>query len=132
VSRNLLFVSIRKDHPHEARQVLNALWGSRLLGLNKIIVIVDADVNVQQEDHVWFAVGANVDSSRDVVMSDGPTHLDDHTTAIPGVGCKIGIDATRKTPEEVGHRQMPNPLTIPVEIALRLKERWSEFGLPEY
>ncbi len=132
VSRNLLFVSIRKDHPHEARQVLNALWGSRLLGLNKLIVIVDADVTVQQEDHVWFAVGANVDPGRDVVMSDGPTHLDDHTTAIAGIGRKMGIDATRKTPEEAGNRPVPNQLTIPVEIASKVKERWGEFGLPEY
>ena len=129
--RNLLFVSIRKEHPQEARQVLNALWGSRLLGLSKFIVIVDADVDVQNEGQVWFAVGANSDPSRDIVLNDGPTHLDDHTTSMPGGGCKCGIDATRKMTEETGNRSMPDILRIPVEIAAKLKERWSEFGLPD-
>jgi 4-hydroxy-3-polyprenylbenzoate decarboxylase len=128
--RNLLFVSIRKDHPAEARQVLSSLWGSRLLGLSKFIVVVDADVDVHDEGQVWFAVGANANPSRDIVQSDGPTHLDDHTTPIPGIGCKCGIDATRKMVEESGARPCPNKLTIPVEIITKLRDRWSEFGLP--
>lgn len=129
--RNLLFVSIRKDHPYEARQVLNALWGSRLLGLNKIVVLVDADVSVHDEDQVWFAVGANANLDRDVISNDGPTHLDDHTTPTPGVGTKLGIDATRKVSEETGSQNVPRRLTMPPELLARLNDRWGELGLPQ-
>ena len=129
--RNLLFVSIRKDHPFQARQVLNGLWGSRLLGLNKIIVIVDADVNVQREKDVWFAVGSHANPGRDVIVSDGPVDMDDQSTDVRGVGQKLGIDATRKFPEETGHRGSARALTMPAELLDRLQIRWPELGLPD-
>ncbi len=129
--RNLLFVSIRKDHPLQARQVLNALWGSRLLGLNKIIVVVDADVNVQREDDVWFAVSSNANPGRDLIVSDGPTHMDDLLTEHRGLGQKLGIDATRKLPEEAHNRTSPQPLTMPSDVSAPLQQRWHDLGLPD-
>jgi 4-hydroxy-3-polyprenylbenzoate decarboxylase len=126
--RNLLFVSIRKDHPLQARQVLNALWGSRLLGLNKTIVVVDADVNVQHEDAVWYAVSSNVNPGRDLIVSEGPTHMDDQTTEHRGLGQKLGIDATRKHPGEAHNRTPPAPLKVPAELSAQLQQRWQELG----
>lgn len=128
-ARHLLFVSIRKEHPFHARQVLNALWGSRLLGLNKMIVVVDADINVQCADAVWFAVGSHAGPGRDLIVSDGPMHMDDHTTEHRGIGQKLGIDATRKHPEEGHHRPCPLPLSMPAEMLTQLQQRWTEFGI---
>ncbi len=127
-SRNLLFVSIRKEHPLQARQVLHALWGSRLLGLTKMIVIVDADVNVQHEDAVWFAVGSHVNPDRDLIVDDGPIPMDDHTSEHRGLGHKLGIDATRKQSQEA-YRSSPKPLTMPAELLHQLDLRWDELGL---
>lgn len=129
--QNLLFVSIRKDHPFQARQVLNALWGSRLAGLNKVIVIVDADVNVQREADVWFAVGSYANPERDVISVDGPTFMDDPSTDVRGVGRKLGIDATRKFAEETRHHSSPRPLAMPAELLAQLEGRWHEFGIRE-
>ncbi|MEI8381462.1 MAG: UbiD family decarboxylase [Planctomycetota bacterium] len=129
--QNLLFVSIRKEHPLQAPQVLNGLWGSRLVGLNKMIVIVDADVNVQREADVWFAVGSYANPERDVISVDGPTFMDDPSTDIRGVGRKLGIDATRKFSEETRHRGSPRPLAMPAELLTQLNGRWNEFGLRE-
>ena len=128
-ARNLLFVSIRKDHPLQARQVLNALWGSRLLGLNKIIVIVDADVNVQHEDEVWWAVGSHANPARDHIVCEGPIQMDDHTTQYRGLGQKLGIDATRKYPEESFGQTCPKSLTMPAELTAQVEKRWPELGL---
>ncbi|MBS0201466.1 MAG: UbiD family decarboxylase [Planctomycetes bacterium] len=131
-SRNLLFVSLQKTYPSHARQVLSALWGSRLLGLNKVIVLVDADVDVQSEDDVWFAVGANVNPGRDLIVADGPTHMDDHTNEFRGTGQKLGIDATRKHPEEVHSRNWPNALTMPAELIAQLRLRAAELGIDHW
>lgn len=128
VARNLLFVSIRKGHPLQARQVLHALWGSRLLGLTKMIVIVDADVNVQCEDAVWFAVGSHVNAGRDLIVDEGPIPMDDQTSQYRGLGHKLGIDATRKHSEETYHPS-PKPLAMPTELLNQLDQRWDELGL---
>lgn len=129
--RNLLFVSIRKEDPLQARKVLNALWGSSLLGLTKMVIVVDADVNVKCESDVWFAVGSQVNPSQDLIVTEGPTHMDDHTTLHRGVGHKVGIDATRKLPEESLAGAISHPMKWTDELPVRLKERWREFGLPD-
>jgi 4-hydroxy-3-polyprenylbenzoate decarboxylase len=127
--RHQLFVSIRKSHPMQGRQILHALWGSRLMGLSRMIVVVDADVDVQDEQAVWFAVGSHANFGRDLIVGTGPTHLDDPTTEVAGVGHKLGIDATRKFPEEASYHGGPRPLISTVEMTSQLNERWNEFGL---
>lgn len=128
--RNLLFVSIKKEHPLQAKKVLHALWGSSLMGSTKFIVIVDADVNIHSESDVWFAVGSQVNPFRDLIVNEGPTHMDDQTTPQRGMGHKVGIDATRKLPEESANGKAPRPLKFPAEVLAKLKDRWPELGLP--
>ena len=128
-SRHLLFVSIRKDSPQQARRVLNALWGATEFGSSKLIVIVDADVNLQCEDEVWFAVGAHVHPGRDVIFNQGPTQMDDHAAPVRGIGHALGIDATSKLPDEGHPRAWPHPLQHSDALQALVAERWSELGL---
>jgi 4-hydroxy-3-polyprenylbenzoate decarboxylase len=127
--RNLLFVSIRKDAPQQARRVLNALWGLGHFGQSKLIVIVDADVNVQREEEVWFAVGSHTHPGRDYVFNEGPTAMDDHAALVRGIGHRVGIDATRKLTDEGHPRNWPLALQHSDELISRVRERWSELGL---
>ncbi len=126
--RNLLFVSIRKEYPGQARKVMNSLWGFSELMVSKIIIVVDEGVSVFDEEDVWFHVGANVHPGRDVVFCEGPTHLSDHAAPVLGMGHKMGIDATGKLPEEGHPRQWPEPLEMPHEIRERIDQRWNEYG----
>lgn len=127
-SRHLLFVSIRKEYPQQARKVMNALWGLTRLTFAKLIVVVDAEVDVRNEYEVWFQVGANVHPGRDVVFCDGPTDMLDHAAPIAGVGRKMGIDATRKLPEEGHPRPWPKELEMSAEVRERVTARWAEYG----
>jgi 4-hydroxy-3-polyprenylbenzoate decarboxylase len=127
--RNLLFVSIRKDYPQQARRVMHALWGLKGLLTTKILVVVDDSVDVHDEDRVWFQVGANVHPGRDVVFCEGPTHFDDHAAPVHGMGHKMGLDATPKLPEEGHPRSWPEMLAMPAEIQERIEQRWDEYGL---
>ncbi|MEX0715828.1 MAG: UbiD family decarboxylase [Planctomycetaceae bacterium] len=126
--RNLLFVSIRKRYPHQARKVMNAVWALDSLSPAKIVVVVDDDADVTDEEEVWFRVGAHAHPGRDAAFWQGPTHMADHAAPIRGMGHKLGIDATRKLPEEGHPRAWPEEIRPSDEIRERVTRRWSEFG----
>jgi len=126
--RNLLFVSIRKQYPQQARQVMNGLWGLGQLAVAKMVVVVDENVDVHDEEQVWYDVGANTHPGRDVVFCEGPTHMTDHAAPVRGMGHKMGIDATRKSFEEGHPRNWPERLAVNEEIAEMVTRRWSEYG----
>ena len=128
--RNLLFVSIHKTSEYQARRVLHALWGMPSLGRMKIIVIVDADQNVQREEQVWFTVGTHACPSRDFIFSDGLARDDDYTPLSNSLASRVGIDATRKQNNERSH-PWPQSMTTSDDIASRVDARWTEFGLEE-
>src|SRR5258706_1938526 len=51
IFHNLVFVSIDKQYSGQAYQVMNAMWGQRLMSLAKVIIVLDKDVydlNVQK------------------------------------------------------------------------------------
>lgn len=130
VFRNLVFVSIRKEYPQQARKVMNALWGLGWLMTSKIIVAVEADIDVHDEEAVWFEVGANVHPGRDTLFCEGPTHMGDHAAPVRGLGHKLGIDATRKLPYEGHPRPWPAKLRMTAEVRDLVTRRWAEYGLP--
>jgi 4-hydroxy-3-polyprenylbenzoate decarboxylase len=126
--RNLLFVSIKKRYPQQARQVMNGLWGLGQLAVTKLVVVVDENVDVHDEEQVWHHVGAQTHPGRDVIFCQGPTHMTDHAAPVRGMGHKMGIDATRKSFEEGHPRDWPQPLEVNGEIAEIVSRRWSEYG----
>ena len=127
--RHFVFVSVRKTYAQQARKVLHALWSLPRVATAKMLVLVDDDIDVRDENAVWSCVAAHADPDRDLVLWDGPADPLDHATAIPGVGRKLGIDATRKRPEESGRVAVAQPLRWSAEIEERLTARWPEFGL---
>lgn len=129
--RNLLFVSVRKTHPHHARQVMHALWGLQGIAQSKYIVVVDEDVDVTNEELVWYTVGVNTHPGRDTFLIEGPTGPYDHAAPVRFSGQKMGIDATVKDSHEGHPRDWPTRVEIPEETRERIFQRWPEFGLPE-
>jgi 4-hydroxy-3-polyprenylbenzoate decarboxylase len=121
-------VSMTKSYAGQARKVASALWGLRQLMFVKLLVVVDADVEVRDPEQVWSAVATEVDFGRDVVLQSGPPDLRD-PAAMPGaLGQRMLLDATRKLPEE-GDRQSPAAVEMPEELRRLVSRRWSEYGL---
>ena len=129
--RNLMFVSIHKTRDYQARRVIHALWGTESPGGTRMIVIVDADVDVTNQDQVWMSVGNHACPQRDFLISDGLARDDDYTSSAARLGNRVGIDATRKTELESG-RPVPESLVMSEEIFERVTERWSEYGLDQH
>ena len=130
VFHNFCFISIRKEYPHHARKLMYALWGLGQMSLSKWIVVVDADVDVQNTDEVMFYVGANVDPERDIQIVHGPIDVLDHASPMTGHGGKIGIDATRKWESEGFPRIWPKDLRMDPATTALVDRRWEEYGLP--
>jgi len=107
VFHNLVVVSIRKQFPYHAMKVMHGLWGMGQMMFTKIIVAVDADVDVHNTSEVLFRLCANIDPERDIIFTKGPADVLDHATPVMGFGSKIGIDATHKLPGEANTRPWP-------------------------
>ncbi len=126
---NLALLSIHKQYPAHARKVAHALWGTGQLMFTKCVAIVDEDVDVQRPAEVAWRVLANLDPQRDVFFSDGPTDQLDHAPCTPCVSSKIGIDATRKWPEEGYTRGWPEVARMSPAVQARVDRMWSELGI---
>ena len=129
IFHNLVFVSIDKQYPGQAQKVMNALWGQGLMSLAKVIVVVDKGVNVQDPDEAWWVALNNIDPERDVRFSMGPMDVLDHSSRGFTYGSKMGIDATRKWPEEGFTREWPERITMDAETKRRVDEMWERLGI---
>ncbi|HLX26428.1 MAG TPA: menaquinone biosynthesis decarboxylase [Candidatus Cybelea sp.] len=127
---NLALVSIRKTYPGQAKKVMNALWGlGHMMMLTRVLVIVDADVDVQEPRSVaWFVLN-NLAPERDVVMMPGPVDDLDHASYSIAYGTKIGIDATRKDASEGYTRSWPPDMVMDDATQRVVTDRWREYGL---
>lgn len=129
VFHNCAIVSIEKHYPGQARKVMYALWGMGQMMFTKFLIVVDAEVNVHDLSEVFWRVLGNVDPRRDTVIVEGPVDILDHASPQVGYGSKMGIDATRKLPEEGHPRPWPEEVRTSPEISRLIVKRWEEYGL---
>ncbi len=127
--QGLAIVSIKKRYPGHAKKVMMGLWGTGQFSLTKAIVVVDHDVNPSDINQLIFAISANVDPQRDVLVVPN-THTDvlDPSTRYAGMGSKLGIDATRKLREETG-KEWPQMVEVDEETRKLVDEKWEKLGL---
>ena len=107
---NCLIVSIRKSYPHQARKVISAIWGLGQMMFSRSILIFDHDCNIQDLKEVAWRAFNNVDPKRDMVFSEGPIDELDHSANQDFFGSKVGIDCTRKLPDEGMQRPWPEDM----------------------
>lgn len=129
IFHNLVLVSIRKRYPGHARKVANALWGLGQLMFSKVIVVVDEDCDVQNPGEVVWRVGTHFDPRRDAFMTEGPLDVLDFAVSTPAYGGKLGIDATRKLPEEGYTGEWPEVLRHPEDVRKKAEEICRKLGL---
>ena len=129
VFHNCVIVSIRKRFPGQARKVMNFLWGMGQMMYTKLIVVVDAEVDLSNLSLVAWRVFNNIDAGRDLVLSQGPLDALDHSSPVPRFGTRLGVDATRKLPEEGHGREWPDALEMDEGIKRLVDENWKSYGI---
>jgi 4-hydroxy-3-polyprenylbenzoate decarboxylase len=129
VFHNLAVVRIRKRYAGHAYKVMHALWGLGQMMFTKIIAVFDEEVDVQDLGEVLWRLGNHIDPERDVCFVRGPVDILDHASRLPGMGSKMGIDATRKWPAEGFTRLWPEAIEMTPEVKAQVDARWAELGL---
>jgi 4-hydroxy-3-polyprenylbenzoate decarboxylase len=129
VFHNLMLVSIRKSYPGHARKVMHAIWGLGQAMFSKVIVVVDEDVDVQNLSEVAWKALNNIDPQRDIEFVMGPVDSLDHASRLADYGSKMGIDATRKWPQEGFARRWPDVIAMSPDVKARVDELWRKAGL---
>jgi 4-hydroxy-3-polyprenylbenzoate decarboxylase len=129
IFQNLMIVAIRKSYPGQARKIMNAIWSLGQAMFTKVIVVVDHDVNVQDSrEVVWKALCA-IDPERDVQFMLGPVDTLDHAARRQDFGSKMGIDATRKWPEEGFAGRWPDEIKMDDATKKRVDAMSRRLGL---
>lgn len=119
---NVAVVSIRKSYPDHARKVMHALWGLGQMMFVRYIVVVDHDVNPRDMKEVLYRVGLQADPKEDLELVRGPVDQLSISNRLENVGGKVGIDATRKWPEEGYSREWPEEARMEKAVVSRVDD----------
>ncbi len=132
LSYKMAILAIQKSYPGQARRAALAFWSALpQFTYTKFVVVVDSDINIRDPRAVIWAICSRVDPSRDVfIIPDTPFDSLDFACARPGLGSRMGIDATIKIPPESdqvwGEALAPDPA-----IQALCDRRWAEYGLAD-
>ena len=122
VLQGALIVSIKKKNPNDAKKIINELWAHEDMKYNKLLIIVDEDVDANDVSKAAWKVFNNIDAKRDLVISE--VNLEDNN-----FGHRIGIDATKKWYDEGHKREWPDDIVMCDEIKEKVTKRWREYGI---
>jgi len=100
VFHNLVIAKIKKEYAGQGQKVMNAMWGAGQMMFNKILVLADGNVNIQDYEQLAKYVFKNMNPATDIYFSQGPMDVLDHSCSKLGFGGKMCIDGTAKQEEE--------------------------------
>lgn len=113
----IVFVEIDKKRPGEAIEAGLAVAASKYG--NKMVIVVDTDIDIYDEQDIWLALASRVQWDRDIyVIPGGRGASTDPSILKDGVTAKIVIDATKPLPSE---RPFPVRNTVPEEVLEKIK-----------
>jgi len=127
VFHNIVLVKIKKTYPGQAQKVMNSMWGAGQMMFNKILVVTDADIDLNDSKAVAELIFKQVHPIDDVLFNRGPVDVLDHSSNRFALGSKLGIDATIKLLGETIFEQEPKPNFH--EISQKLKGHLCNFSL---
>jgi len=126
VFHNLVIAKIKKDYAGQGQKVMNAMWGAGQMMFNKILVLVDGEMKIQNYEELAKYVFKNMNPSTDIYFSQGPMDVLDHSCSKLGFGGKMCIDGTYKFEEEIdeGYQLIINNEQLKIDRLL--KEKFAE------
>jgi 4-hydroxy-3-polyprenylbenzoate decarboxylase len=129
-SYRMAVVAMKKQYPGHARRVMFGVWSYlRQFMYTKFIVVIDDDVNARDWKEVIWAITTRVDPARDTLIAENtPIDYLDFASPVPGLGSKMGIDATNKWPGETT-RTWGRPIVMDEAVKRRVDALWRELGL---
>jgi 4-hydroxy-3-polyprenylbenzoate decarboxylase len=106
VAHNLVIVKIKKSYPGQGMKVINSLFGAGQMMFTKYLVVVSDDVDIRNYRELFINIFKNIDLNKDLLFTHGPLDVLDHSSDSFSFGGKLGVDATKKHPEESTGRRL--------------------------
>lgn len=137
VFHNAIVIAISKEFPGHARRVMSSIWGQGQMSFCKVVVIVDAELDLSRPDQVFRAVLNQIDPAADLYITEGVLDVLDHSAPEPVFGGKLGVDATRRVTGEKQRTRPQSPVSLlpeshSIEQAVRdTSELLTAFRVPE-
>ena len=130
-SYRIAVVSIKKAYAGHAKRTMMAVWSYlRQFMYTKWVIVVDDDIDARDWKDVMWAVSTRMDPARDImIVENTPIDYLDFASPEPGLGAKIGLDATTKIGPETS-RAWGRRIRMADEIVERVTGKWSSYGLP--
>ena len=130
-SYRIAVVSIRKAYAGHAKRVMMAVWSYlRQFMYTKWVIVVDDDIDARDWKDVMWAVSTRMDPARDItIVENTPIDYLDFASPEPGLGAKIGLDATTKIGPETS-RDWGTRIRMADEVVERVTGKWDSYGLP--
>ena len=124
-SYRIAVVSIRKQYAGHARRVMMGIWSYlRQFTYTKFVIITDEDIDVRDWSQVIWALATRVDPARDsMLVENTPIDYLDFASPEPGLGSKLGLDATRKWPGET-RREWGRVIVADPAVEQRMQALW--------
>ncbi|HWI91170.1 MAG TPA: menaquinone biosynthesis decarboxylase [Flavisolibacter sp.] len=119
VAHNLVIAQIKKDYAGQGQKVMNAMWGAGQMMFNKILVLADEHVKIQDYESLAKYVFKNLDPATDINFSQGPMDVLDHSCNKLGFGGKMCIDGTKKFEEEVDENNQWSTVNSQWQLSLQ-------------
>jgi 4-hydroxy-3-polyprenylbenzoate decarboxylase len=104
IAHNLVIVKIKKSYPGQGMKILHSLTGTGQMMFTKYMVVVSGEIEIRNYRALLIHVLENSDFSHDLLFSNGPLDVLDHSSDSFSFGGKVGLDATIKHPEEISLR----------------------------
>ena len=130
-SYRIAVVAMKKAYPGHAKRVMMGVWSFlRQFIYTKWVIVVDDDINARDWKDVMWAIATRMDPARDItIIENTPIDYLDFASVEPGLGSKIGLDATNKWPPET-KREWGRLIKMDEDVVRTVTEKWPSLGLP--
>lgn len=130
-SYRMAVVTMKKQYPGHAKRVMMGVWSFlRQFMYTKFVLVCDEDVDARDWSSVSKAMVQHMEPERDTLFIDHtPIDSLDFASPVAGLGSKMGLDITKKWPEEIAlsHPQLQSEPNKAPLLALDRDELTSEF-----
>ena len=101
VAHNIAIIKIKNSFYGQATRVMHALWGAGQMAFNKILFVVNDDIDLSDSLKLAKLLSEKIDVKNDIHISEGVLDELDHASESVCYGGKICFDLTNSSKESV-------------------------------
>ncbi len=106
--RPILLVALNKTGPGQGSELIRNFFEDDTLQSVAVLLVLEAHIDLDNKSQVLWKLFNNLDPKRDVIVSDQ----------------RIGIDVTRKLPEEGYQQNWPEEIVMSDDIMQKVDQKW--------